>query len=306
MNSGFFAAIQPVYLVRRGMAISVEVREEIMTNRAICSVSLILLGAYFSADFAMADSPVVVPIRLLQNFPVLSADIGGIAVPLQFDSGNSGTVALTQTILDQVKAVPTGEVSQGIDGKGNVMKYPKYKIPRIQIGTAIFTDVIGELDVHDPSYPAAQVGQQGFLGTALLKNYQVMLDYRHRRLVLIPVGTIESRRCHGTAVPFLPESRGEPATKANIDTGTSMVAWDTGAPISMLSKRFAEMNGSQHSAGTMVSKRLALAGTEFGPLRFRIEELSLPPGFGGFIGYNFFARHVVCLDFTKNQVLIQR
>jgi hypothetical protein len=288
------------------MAISVEVKEEIMTNRAMCSVSLILLVAYFSSDFAMADSPVVVPIRLLQNFPVLSADIGGIAVPLQFDSGNSGTVALTQTILDQVKAVTTGEFSQGIDGKGNVMKFPKYKIPRIRIGAAVFTDVIGELDVHDPSYPAAQVGQQGFLGTALLKNYQVMLDYRHRRIVLIPSGSIEPRRCHGTAVPFLPEGRGEPGTKADIDAVSLVVGWDTGAPISMLSKRFAEMHGLQHTAGTMVSKRLTLAGTDFGPLRFRIEELSLPPEVGGFIGYNFFARHVVCLDFTKNQVLIQR
>jgi len=269
-------------------------------------VSLVLLVGYLGASSATAESPVVVPIRLLQNFPVLSADIGGIVVPLQFDSGNSGTVSLTQTILDQVKAVPTGEFSRGIDGKGNVMKYPKYKIARIRIGAAMFTDVIGELDVHDPSYPAAQVGQQGFLGTALLKNYQVMLDYRHRRIVLIPGESIEPRRCHGTAVPFLPEGRGEPGTKADIDAVSLVVGWDTGAPISMLSKEFAEMHGLQHSGDTMVSKRLTLAGTDFGPLTFRIEELSLPPGIGGFIGYNFFARHIVCLDFTKNQVLIQR
>jgi hypothetical protein len=57
---------------------------------------------------------------------------------------------------------------------------------------------------------------------------------------------------------------------------------------------------------TLKSKHLTLSGSDFGPLNFQIEELSLPPWFAGFIGYNFFAHHVVCLDFPQNQVLIQR
>jgi hypothetical protein len=91
-----------------------------------------------------------------------------------------------------------------------------------------------------------------------------------------------------------------------MDLGSLVVAWDTGAPVSMLGKSFAEANGSRQSAGTtLTSKHLTLNGTDFGPLRFRIEELSLPPWLGGFIGYSFFAHHVVCLDFPQNQVPIR-
>lgn len=277
-----------------------------MAKLALYRASMLLVASLSSIVCIAADRPIVVPIKLLGHFPVLIADIDGNAVPLQFDSGNSGSVALTQAVIDRVKALPTGEFSKGMDAKGNVIRYPKFKIPRLRIGTAVFTDVIGELDVHDPSYQATQVGQQGFLGTSLLKGYRVVLDYRHRRMTLVPTGSTESGGCDGTAVPFSPAWHGEPAAEVDIDLGRLTVWWDTGAPVSMLSKRFTAAARSQQPVGTMVSKRLMLGGADFGPLQFEIEDLSLPPGFDGFVGYNFFAHHIVCLDFPGNRLLIQR
>ena len=282
-----------------------------MANRAggKSSVLLAMLVTTFGSwSSAAADRPVVVPIRLLGNFPVVIVNIDGNDVPLVFDSGNSGSVALTQAAIDRVKALPTGETSKGMDPKGNTLDYPKFKIPRLQIGTAVFTDVIGELDVHDPSYQATQVGQQGFLGTSLLKGYRVVLDYPHRRMTLVPAGSTkdQSAGCKGTAVPFSPAWHGEPAAEADIDLGRLTVWWDTGTPTSILSKRFAEAALSHQAGDTVTSKRLALGGTDFGPLQFELEDLTLPPGFDGLIGYNFFAHHVVCMDFPGSRLLIQR
>ena len=272
----------------------------------LCRASVLLLASLVSIDCIAADHPIDVPFKLLGNFPVLAADIDGNVVPLQFDSGNSGTVALTQAVLDRVKALPTGEFSNGIDAQGNVIKYPKFKIPRLRLGTAVFTDVIGELDVHDPSYQATQVGQQGYLGTSLLKGYRVVLDYRHQKMTLVPSGSSKSGGCEGTIVPFSPAWHGEPAAEVDIDLGRLTVVWDTGAPVSMLSRRFVNGARSQQSGDTLVSKRLMLGGTDFGPLQFEIEDLSLPPGFDGFVGYNFFAHHIVCLDFAERRLLIRR
>jgi len=282
-----------------------------MANRARGKSSLLLamlVTVFGSWSSAAADLPVVVPIRLLGNFPVVIVNIGDNDVPLVFDSGNSGSVALTQAVIDRVKALPTGETSKGMDPKGNVIEYPKFKIPRLQIGSAVFTDVIAELDVHDSSYQATQVGQQGFLGTSLLKGYKVVLDYPHRRMTLIPSSSTkdQSAGCKGTAVPFSPAWHGEPAAEADIDLGRLTVWWDTGTPTSILSKRFAVAAGSHQSGDTITSKRLALGGTDFGPLQFELDDLSLPPGFDGFIGYNFFAYHVVCMDFPEKKLLIQR
>ncbi len=268
-----------------------------------------LLATLFGSSSASADPPVVVPITLQRNFPLVTVSIDGNDLALVFDSGNSGSAALTRAAIDRIKALPSGETSRSMDLKGNILEYPKFKIPRLQIGTAVFTDVIVELDVHDPSYPAAQVGQQGFLGTSLLKGHEVVIDYRHRKMTLVRPGggQEQSVGCAGAAVSFSRAWHGEPVTEAETDLGRLTLWWDTGTPTSILSKRFAAAAASHQSGDTVTSKRLALGGTDFGPLQFKLEDLTLPPpGFDGLVGYNFFAHHVVCMDFPGSRLLIQR
>ncbi len=253
-----------------------------------------------------ADRSIVLPLDLHEHFPLVTVDIDGDPVPLEFDSGNPGTVSLAQAVIDRVKAAPTGETSKGMDAKGHVIEFPKYRIPRIQIGSAVFIDVIAELDVHDASYPASQVGQQGFFGTALLKSYRVVLDYPHRRITLIPprVALGHSAGCRGTVVPFSSNWHGEPATEVDTDLGRLVAWWDTGSPALVLSKRFAREAGSRVTEGAVTTQRLTLGGTDFGPAKFEIWDVALPPGFDGFIGYHFFATHVVCMDFPGKRLLI--
>jgi hypothetical protein len=95
----------------------------------------------------MAADPLALPIRIVGNFPLVHVQVGDEDVELEFDSGNSGTLALTQAVIDRLHATPTGETSRGMDAQGNVIVYPKYRIPRVQIGAAVFADVIVELDV---------------------------------------------------------------------------------------------------------------------------------------------------------------
>jgi hypothetical protein len=55
---------------------------------------------------------------------------------------------------------------------------------------------------------------------------------------------------------------------------------------------------------SLMTKELLIGGTNFGPVQSQIWDLSLPPGFDGFMGYDFFARHVVCLDFPRSRVVL--
>jgi len=238
---------------------------------------------------------------------VVIVKIDGSNVPLVFDSGNSVSVALTQTVIDRVKAVSTGNTSLGLDAKGNVLEKPKYTIHRVQIGTAVFTNVVAELDVHDPTYEATQVGQQGFLGTSLLKRYKVVIDYPHQRMILVAPGDTEKKtsECTGSVVPFSPQWDGEPAAEVSTEFGRLVMWWDTGTPTSVLSKRFVQASGTELSGGTLTSKHLFLGGHEFGPWQFDVWDVALPPGFDGLMGYSFFAKHVVCIDFPSKRLLIQ-
>jgi predicted aspartyl protease len=79
---------------------------------------------------------VVVPLRVVGHFPILIAKIDGMDVPLVLDTGDASTVALRQSVLDQVKAVPTGESFKGSDVKGNVQS-PKFRLSRLQLGRAV-------------------------------------------------------------------------------------------------------------------------------------------------------------------------
>ena len=83
-----------------------------MTKRVLSKALIMLATSIVAFNCAAADRPVVVPIKLLGSFPVVTVNIDGNDVPLVFDSGNPGSVALTQAVIDRVKAVPTGETSK--------------------------------------------------------------------------------------------------------------------------------------------------------------------------------------------------
>jgi hypothetical protein len=257
---------------------------------------------------ATATSAMIVPLRLSRHFPIIVATIDGLDVPLVLDSGDQSTVALQQSVLDKIKAVPTSESTQLQFAKGPTVKSAKFRIPRLQIGQTVFTDVIGRLDVHDPSYQATDVGQKGFFGTGLLKPYEVVLDYRNRTMTLIPRESSEgpSESCRGTAVPFASkEAPGEPVTEVDTDLGKFLAWWDTGSPISAISKRFVEGARPNQSEERLKTRRFIFGGRNFGPWTLTVADITLPPWFSGFIGYNFFASHVVCMNFPGKQIVIR-
>lgn len=275
----------------------------ILGGRALGIVCGVLSAGAFTS--ATASTQVVVPLRLSGHFPIVVARIGTMDVPLVFDLGDASTVVLQQSVLDRIETTPVGRSMIVHDAKGNMLVSPTFRVPHFQLGDAMFTDVVGRLDVHDPSYPGPHVGQMGFLGSGLLKAYQVVVDYPHLTITLIARGENEvpSENCQGTVVPFLSE-KVEPITQAVTDFGRLTLWWDTGSPVSLISRRVTR-EAQVPQSKVVVTTRLSLGNADFGPWRFRISQFSLAPSFDGFIGYDFFARHIVCIDYPGRRVAIQ-
>jgi hypothetical protein len=267
---------------------------------------IIVMGSALGSS--AADAPSSVPMQFLSNLPVVTAKIDGHEVPLVFDLGDASALVLAQRVIDRIKTAPTGETNRSTDVQGNVIESPKFKLARLQIGNAVFTDVIGRLDLHDPKYQPPDVGQQGYFGTSLLKSYMVVLDYRHRQMTLIPPrGSKElSAKCSGTVVPFLPDWNGYAVTKVSTDFGELTAIWDTGSDESVLRKAGSQKISNSELTETVTTKRLSFGGTDFGPLKLHIADYAQPAGTDMFIGYNFFARHIVCIDFPGHRFLIRR
>jgi hypothetical protein len=142
-----------------------------------------------------------------------------------------------------------------------------------------------------------------------LKSYEIVLDYSHRTMTLISRGHETSAgMCTGTVVPFSVSStkwRGEPVTEADTELGPQILWWDTGSPATILSKSSVQKARVPVLGKSVDMKRFSLGGFDFGPWRFEVWDISLP-GFDGFIGHDFFAKHVVCIDFPGNRVVIVR
>jgi hypothetical protein len=279
-----------------------------MPTRGMLNTLLFLTLSSVTLDCVAGDGPTTVPMQLLGNFPVITVKIEGNDVPLTFDLGDASALVLQQSVIDQLKTIPASETHRAKDVMGNVSHSVMFKVPRVQIGSAVFTDVTGRPDIHDPTYQATQVGQRGYLGTSLFKLYKVVLDYQHRRMTLMPPDSTEeqSAACKGTVVPFLPAWHGEPVTKGHTDFGDMTLVWDTGAPSSLIRKSRYQQAGGTVAEGSVTTKHLILGGVDFGSLEFTEFEYSEPVGSDAFVGYNFFAKHVVCIDFPGNHFRIQQ
>ncbi len=273
-----------------------------MKNKSIAYVWLLAL----LCRTASAQS-VTVPMRLLGNFPVITARIDGIDVPLAFDLGDASALVLAQSVIDRAKAMPATETHRAKDAMGNVIQSATFTLPRIEIGNAVFTNVIVRPDLHDPSYQASEVGQQGYLGTALLQSYKVVLDYRHRTFTLISPTSTDKKlpTCEGVAVPFLSGWNGSAVTTVTTDFGELTAVWDTGSPVSILRKANAHKLSDSVIDESATTKRFVLGGSDFGPLDLVVADYTEPAGTDMFIGYSFFINHIVCIDFPGKRFLIQ-
>ena len=253
-----------------------------------------LIAAVGLVACVTAGPTTTVPLALVRNCPIVSADIDGHKVRLMLDLGYDTSLGLTHATLEQLGITPSGLAYTLTNVKGHIMGSPTFEVPRLRIGGAIFTHVTGRVDVHDPSSPPARFGQQGSIGPSLFSGYRIVLNYRGGTMTLIPPGSQHSERtrCIRAAVGF-PKG----VARVQTDFGSLALVWDTGSPVSFIRRaRIDHMRAKvvNHAVRTQLFR---LNNVDFGPLELVPLDFSEPPGVDGFIGGNFFDQHVVCFDF---------
>ena len=271
------------------------------------------IALYLVSVFVTASAPcesaerATVLLKIHNGFPIFTAKIDGKAVPLAFDLGGDFYLTLSESALSALNTTPLSQTYEFSDAKGNILKSPMFRVGRIEIGDAAFTDIVGHVDVSHPTYKAQTDGREGMIGAPFLQKYKVLLDYVHREMTLIPGEGAASRDgCAGTEVPFMPEWQGSAVTKATTDAGELTMVWDTGAPLSMIRKGRVQESGLKTENAIFDSAKFELEGANFGPLQLRVFDYVEPAGTDGFIGYTFFEHNVVCIDFPRNRLFVRK
>ena len=276
----------------------------LLLSVAICDIAT-GAGSHGGGGRSHAAESVTLPLQFDGDFPVITVKINGHKVPMTLDLIQSAPVSLLQSAADAVK--PVAVVDNAASPAPTNTAAPLIKIQRIEIGSMLFSNVDGYIDLRAPTTQTSTT-PQGVIGMTLLRSFKVILDYRHKSITIIRNSgfAAESDGCSGTKVPFLPEWHGAPVAKAHTDLGDLILVWDTGAARGVIRKKAADDLHAAVSDQMVSLPHLNFGDTDLGAMNFHVVDYTQLPGTDGFIGDDFFATHVVCVDFPGKQFVVRR
>jgi hypothetical protein len=226
------------------------------------------------------------------------------------DIGDASALVLHPSVIAGLHTTPTGESFKGHGMEGKFFDVPVVKVAHVELGGVVFSDVQIHQDGHDDAFRARQIsdrGTYGYVGAGFFKGYELVLDYRKRRITLIPGSSppVSQRSCRGQTIPLDRSVTWGLVSRANTDAGDLLFVWDTGSPGLIMIKANAEAANLDTSHGPISFKHFRMNGHEFGPLRFEVWDFPAPPRMAGVIGYDFFKNHVVCVDFPRDRIRVR-
>jgi hypothetical protein len=274
-------------------------------TRALVAIAY-LLSASAAAQGTLTKSPVTVPIKLLNNFPVLNVSIGEQSVAVMFDLGGSDEIVLTADALRSLEVERLSETYAWLDAMGNRLESQKLRIREVRVGSLAFRGVTGHEDAEASTYRKAP-GGAGYIGPAFVRSVKLVVDYGQRLMTFIPndIKKFKSYGCFGTEIRFDPDMNGAPITKVRSDLGEHRFVWDTGAPKMIFRRSLVVASGKLPDGDFFQSKMFELGREDFGPMQLYLFDFGEPAEVDGYIGYDFFARNVVCIDMSGRRFFVR-
>lgn len=251
-------------------------------------------------------TPSSVPIEFMNNFPILEINVDSRQMKVLFDLGGSDQIVLSKEALKSIDVNYLDEPYVWLDAMGNRLESERFTIPEMRIGSMVFHDVSGHVDDEAVTYRKTPAGV-GYIGAELIQSVKLVIDYGQNVMTLIPGESPSAREqgCYGTEVPFVAGLEIQPTTNVSTDLGDLVFVWDTGAPMSIVRSSTAENQKLMDDGLHVDNQQFKLAGEDFGPQQLRLLDFVEPVEVDGFVGHDFFANHVVCVDFMAQRFLVR-
>ena len=265
----------------------------------------LVLGASCTTIREMPEQPspegvVRVPLVLEGGMAWVDARIGGKPVRLLLDTGGFDAVALTPEVLAGLDVTWTGRSKSTYSAMGETARAREYALPEFELGGVVFRDAKGYEDLLLGTRQA--VGRSGYLGLGILRRFRLVIDFAARRLVLIwpdAPTPAEYDVENWPAVEFAASSDGI-VGRAKVDGVERLLVWDTGASHCVLKTGLEGANPVRLEGGHpfITAASFEVRGRELGATDFALLPFKQPRA-DGFVGYPFFVKHAVYVDFTN-------
>ena len=236
----------------------------------------------------------------------LHASAQGRPLRLLLDLGGFDAVALVPEELNGLSVSWTGRERETFSAMGDKARAREYALGDFELGGIHFPEVRGFEDLLHGKNRATP--RSGYLGLGVLRLFRVIIDYRARHLVLIWPDAATPADYDVWNWPTSPfEKSGDGVlTRTRIDGADRVLVWDTGASHCVL-KSGLQGKADVRKEGEhlfITANSFEVAGRETGSMDFALLDFKEPKA-DGFIGFAFFAKHAVYIDF-KNRLIAVR
>ncbi len=262
-----------------------------------------------------------VTISPFNGHPYVDVEIEGHVHPFLFDLGSKFDLSIRASLLDLLEQKTEAGEATWTGMKGNFYRTKKYKIPKITIGSKIFTKLF--VTQGDDNYlltdaifydglsrdPKEKLKEKiGSVGRPILEKTNVLLDFPQKRIYA--VNSLKKLKALGYAietwqkVPFHID-RGI-VIEAATDFGVHSMILDTGATYVTVDKSLVPDEVLiEPRPGLIVcySSKLVIGGVDYGKIGVYPHPWpEVGKGIQGLIGMNFLKKHVCYVDY-KNKCL---
>lgn len=253
------------------------------------------------------------------GIPSTVITIQGRQFPIVIDSGaKKTTLGLTPKAIKglQVKFLGTEKCTNSLDSQHNCQK--EFIIPEITIGGFKLHQVKASL--MDPApwdgdqdFKHTAASDNGMIGFALLKEFNFLLDYPHKKMVLAKKG--HQPQDYNLQNWHKMDFTGQFLTKIQMNGQWLSFSWDTGAIPSVIKQSLgqqfpvsacpANKPYSRNHCQSIVTSRFITASQQSLPNTwFRLRSFPDYVPFDGLIGANFFEKNPVYFDFDHHQISV--
>ena len=254
----------------------------------------------------------VVPLELdgkMKGMPIVNVKIGEKVLHLALDTGADKVfLAITPNVLNEINVRYSDAIEKNLDAKGNLYKSRTFKIPEVKIGELQLNNVTAAEELRD-----SPDDSDGIIGNRLFDNFNVLIDYSQSHMILYPNTGLpfDLELSQWMPIPFKHEDIGiviqgqlssqKRTLRFCLDSG-AVVANAEGKPLGILQPKSLTAQDKVKDTKTYTDY-LTIGGKNIGLMDFYLLDYAQPP-VDGFLGYNFFSKYKVFIDFTKQVMYI--
>ncbi len=298
------------------------------------SVKLLAIGLIVLSIALLGLSPqekYVVPVYEFVNFTAtelelgfagsherlayVAVDIQGIPLRLMVDTGYFAPLSINSDVLDRLDVEFTGRKASR-DMHGKIYLVRKFVLPELSLGELTLSNVPGVENLTSPS------DFDGTVGLELLRNFNLLLDYRGGRFTLLR----KDCRPQELAEDGWFRYRGELSASFNVsldgtneryaiglDSGCSYTTVDSDSPLGRAlraslgeDERYQAVNEAGEMLFVYPEVHLLLDGRyDLGPSTCVVTDIHPPIG-DGFLGYDLFWNNTVFVDHEAGEIWLRR